>query len=80
MAGSESVAKTAISSAKAAVVVSGEVGRSAVYRRYRRGRRTLGKCILLNLYDILIRVHFTLQIRAKYLLVNVSGIPSHMQN
>jgi hypothetical protein len=38
MAGSESVAKTAVSSAKVAVVVSGEVGRSAVYRR---GPRTL---------------------------------------
>jgi hypothetical protein len=37
MAGSESVAKTTVSSAKVAVVVSGEVGRSAVYRRYRRG-------------------------------------------
>jgi hypothetical protein len=41
MAGSESVAKTAVSSAKVAVVVSGEVGRSAVYRSYRRGPRTL---------------------------------------
>jgi hypothetical protein len=33
--------KTEASSAKVAVVVSGEVGRSAVYRRYRRGTRTL---------------------------------------
>jgi hypothetical protein len=33
MSGSESVAKTAVSSAKVAVVVSGEVGRSEVYRR-----------------------------------------------
>jgi hypothetical protein len=41
MAGSESVAKTAVSSVKVAVVVSGEVGRSTVYRRYRRGPRTL---------------------------------------
>jgi hypothetical protein len=41
MAGSESVTKTAVSLAKIAVVVSGEVGRSAVYRRYRRGPRTL---------------------------------------
>jgi hypothetical protein len=38
---SESVAKIAVSSAKVAVVVSGEVGRSAVYRRYRKGPRTL---------------------------------------
>jgi hypothetical protein len=41
MAGSESVAKTALSSAKVAVVVSGEVRRSAVYRRYGKGPRTL---------------------------------------
>jgi hypothetical protein len=41
MAGSQSVAKTAVSSAKVAVVVSGEVARSAVYRRYRRRPRTL---------------------------------------
>jgi hypothetical protein len=41
MTGSESVAKTAVSSAKVAVVVSGEVGRSAVYIRYKRGPRTL---------------------------------------
>jgi hypothetical protein len=41
MAGSESVAKTAVSSAKVAMVVSGEMGRSAVYRMYRKGPRTL---------------------------------------
>jgi hypothetical protein len=41
MAGSESVAKTAVSSAKVAVVVSGEAGSSTVYRRYRSGPRTL---------------------------------------
>jgi hypothetical protein len=34
MAGSLSVATTAVSSAKVAVVDSGEVGRSAVYSRY----------------------------------------------
>jgi hypothetical protein len=41
MAGSLSVASTAVSSAKAAVVDSGEVGRSAVYSRYNNGPRTL---------------------------------------
>jgi hypothetical protein len=40
MAGSLSVARIAASSAKVAVVV-GEVGRSAVYMRYRNGPRTL---------------------------------------
>jgi hypothetical protein len=34
MAGSLSVATTAVSSAKLAVVVSGEAGQSAVYSRY----------------------------------------------
>jgi hypothetical protein len=37
MAGSLSVATTATSSAKVAVVDSGEVGRSAVYSRYNSG-------------------------------------------
>jgi hypothetical protein len=32
---------TAVSSAKVAVMESGEVGRSAVYRRYSKGPRTL---------------------------------------
>jgi hypothetical protein len=36
-----SVATTAASSAKVAVVDSGEVGRSAVYDRYNNGPRTL---------------------------------------
>jgi hypothetical protein len=35
------VAMTAVSSAKVAVMESGEVGRSAVYRRYCKGPRTL---------------------------------------
>jgi hypothetical protein len=37
MAGSLSVASTAVSPAKVAVVDSNEVGRSAVYNRYNRG-------------------------------------------
>jgi hypothetical protein len=41
MAGSLSVATTAVSSAKVAVADSGEVGRSAVYSRYNNGPRTL---------------------------------------
>jgi hypothetical protein len=41
MAGSLSVATTAVSSAKVAVVDCGEVGRSAVYSRYNNGPRTL---------------------------------------
>jgi hypothetical protein len=41
MAGSLSVVTTAVSSAKVAVVDSGEVGRSAVYSRYNNGPRTL---------------------------------------
>jgi hypothetical protein len=41
MAGSLSVATTSVSSAKVAVVDSGEVGRSAVYSRYNNGPRTL---------------------------------------
>jgi hypothetical protein len=41
MAGSLSDARIAVSSAKVAVVVAGEVGRSAVYMRYRNGPRTL---------------------------------------
>jgi hypothetical protein len=40
MAGSLSVARMAVSSAKVAMVV-GEVGRSAVYMRYSNGPRTL---------------------------------------
>jgi hypothetical protein len=39
--GSLSVASIAVSSAKFAVIDSGEVGRSAVYSRYNNGRRTL---------------------------------------
>jgi hypothetical protein len=35
------VAKTTVPSAKVAVMESGEVGRSAVYRRYSKGPRTL---------------------------------------
>jgi hypothetical protein len=35
------MAMTAVSSAKVAVLESGEVGRSAVYRRYSKGPRTL---------------------------------------
>jgi hypothetical protein len=41
MAGSLSMATTAVSSAKVAVVDYGEVGRSAVYSRYNNGPRTL---------------------------------------
>jgi hypothetical protein len=41
MAVSLSVATTALSSSKVAVVDSGEVGRSAVYCRYNNGSRTL---------------------------------------
>jgi hypothetical protein len=41
MAGSLSVARTAVSSAKVAVVDSGEDGRPAVYSRYNSGPRTL---------------------------------------
>jgi hypothetical protein len=41
MAASLSVAITAASSAKVAIADSDEVGRSAVYRRYRSGPRTL---------------------------------------
>jgi hypothetical protein len=42
MAGSLSMmATTTVSSAKVAVVDSGEVGRSAVYSRYNNGPRTL---------------------------------------
>jgi hypothetical protein len=41
VAGSLSEAKTAVSSAKVAVVVVEEVGRSAVYMRYKNGPRTL---------------------------------------
>jgi hypothetical protein len=39
--GSLSVAKTAVSSAKVAIVVVGEVRRSSVYMRYNNGPRTL---------------------------------------
>jgi hypothetical protein len=35
------VARTAVSSAKVAMVVVGEIGRSAVYMRYSNGPRTL---------------------------------------
>jgi hypothetical protein len=41
MAGSLSIASTAVSSAKVAVVDSDEVGRSAVYSKYNNGPRTL---------------------------------------
>jgi hypothetical protein len=41
MAGTLSVASTAVSSAKVAVVDSGEVGGSAVYRRYNNVHRSL---------------------------------------
>jgi hypothetical protein len=41
VAGSESVAMTAVSSTKVAVIEPREVGRSAVYRRYSKGPRTL---------------------------------------
>jgi hypothetical protein len=41
VAGSQSVVTTAVSSAKVAVMKLGEVGRSAVYRRYSKGPRTL---------------------------------------
>jgi hypothetical protein len=41
VAGSQPVATTAVSSAKVAVMESGEVGRSAVYKRYIKGSRTL---------------------------------------
>jgi hypothetical protein len=41
MAGSLSMATTAVSSAKVAAVDSDEVGRSAVYSRYNNGSRTL---------------------------------------
>jgi hypothetical protein len=41
MAGSLSMATTAVSAAKVAVVDSGEVGRSAVYSRYNNSPRTL---------------------------------------
>jgi hypothetical protein len=61
MAESLSVASTAVTSAKVAVIDSGEVGRSAVYSRYNSGPRTLSLgyvcidwqelCVLsLNLY------------------------------
>jgi hypothetical protein len=42
------VATTAVSSAKAAVVDSGEVGRSAVYSRYNNGPVTLMSQQVLN--------------------------------
>jgi hypothetical protein len=41
MAGSLSDARIAVASAKVAVVVAGEVGRSVVYTRYRKSPRTL---------------------------------------
>jgi hypothetical protein len=41
MAGSLSVARIAVSSAKVAVVVAGEVERSAVYMKYRNGPKIL---------------------------------------
>jgi hypothetical protein len=44
MAGSLSVATTAASSAKFAVVDSGEVGKSAVYSRYNNGPGALPWC------------------------------------
>jgi hypothetical protein len=39
--GSLSVVRTAVSSANVAMVVVGEVGKSAVYMRYSNGPRTL---------------------------------------
>jgi hypothetical protein len=39
------MASTAVSTAKVAVVDSGEVGRSAVFSRYNNGPRTLPCCI-----------------------------------
>jgi hypothetical protein len=59
MAGSLSVATTAVLSAQVAVVYSGEVGRSAVYSRYNNGPRTLAaridwgvSCVVsFNLYE-----------------------------
>jgi hypothetical protein len=44
MAGSVSLAATAVSSARVALIDSGEVGRSAVYSRYNNGPRTLSLC------------------------------------
>jgi hypothetical protein len=41
IAGSLSEARTAVSSAKVAMVVAGEAGSSTVYMRYRNGPRTL---------------------------------------
>jgi hypothetical protein len=41
MAGSLSVVTSAVSSAKVAVIDSGEVGRSAMYSRFNNGPRTL---------------------------------------
>jgi hypothetical protein len=41
VAGSLSVATTAVSSAKEAVKESGEVGRSAIYRRYSKRPRMM---------------------------------------
>jgi hypothetical protein len=41
VAGSLSVATTAVSSAKVAVMEPGEAGRSVVYSRYSKGPRTL---------------------------------------
>jgi hypothetical protein len=41
MPGSLSVATTAVSSAKVAMVDSDEIGKSAVYSRYNSGPRTL---------------------------------------
>jgi hypothetical protein len=41
VAGSRSAATTAVSPAKVDVKESGEVGSSAVYRRYSKGPRTL---------------------------------------
>jgi hypothetical protein len=49
------VAMTAVSSAKVAVMESGEVGRSAVYRKYSKGPRTLPPSLSL-LYCLWLRL------------------------
>jgi hypothetical protein len=54
MAGSLSVASTAVSSTKVAVVDSCEVGRSAMYSRYNNGPRTHPLCTaaLIDVYSV----------------------------
>jgi hypothetical protein len=51
VAGSLSVAMTAVSSANVAVMESGEVGRSALYRRYSKGPRGKVCEFGVDLYD-----------------------------